>query len=142
MSLSFSLWSICNTLLTVVVNSVERKVCVGVFKIMLTKIFNVKIEYFDTDFRRDSLDLVVLEKFNKKHCETTFYFISEIDENNEVVISSKTYPYATVLSQSEIIYSLLDDKFLYKNEKVSCAKHEYTNRYIKRNFSRRRGWVR
>jgi len=97
---------------------------------MKSEIFDYQIEYFDKDFKQTEIRYVLDTRFNKKHCETTFYYISEVDENNKVTISSITYPYTRVLSFRLLIYELVDEVLIERNESVENIKHSYVSKNI------------
>lgn len=102
---------------------------------MRQEIYDYNIRYFDGDYKTKELRFVIDSTFDKKHCEITFFFIKEIDENNNVIIGSEILPYAEVLSVRVLLFDLVDNKLLKRDESIQEFKHSI---YRKRSYARTR----
>lgn len=90
---------------------------------MIQEIYDYNILFFDKEYKSIILNNVVDKIFNKKHAETKFIFIKNLEENIEPVYDSITLPYAIVQNIRVSLYYLEDNKIIKRDNNIRFIKH-------------------
>lgn len=90
---------------------------------MIQEIYDYNILFFNKKYKNIILYNVVDKIFDKKHAETKFIFIKDLEENKKPIFDSMTLPYAVVNKIRVSLYYLEDNIIIKRDNNIRFLKH-------------------
>lgn len=108
----------------------------------IQELFDYNILYFDkSEYKETEIRYVVEYSFDKKTCDTTYTYISELQDNIPI-FSKIILPYARITKQRLLNYYLKDGVLCRNEEKINFTKRKDKHKSNYNRFFRglNRGW--